>query len=123
MANALNYAQEYSQILAQAYPYVLHYGALYNTPNNNRYRWINSKTIQIPSISTTGRVNGSRDAIGAAARNYDNAWEAKTLSNHRKWSTLVHPMDISQTGGVANIQNITTVFNDEKKFPRIWAVA
>lgn len=119
MPNALNYATQYSNILSQAYPYVLRFGALYATPNNGRYRWVNAKTIEIPSISTTGRVNGDRDSIGVAARNYDNAWEQKVLSNHRKWSTLVHPMDISQTGGIANIQNITTVYNNEQKFPEM----
>ena len=54
---ALNYAVEYSRALAQAFPYVLNFGALYATPNNGRYRWVNAKTIEIPSIKTTGRVN------------------------------------------------------------------
>lgn len=117
--NALNYATQYASILSQAYPYALRFGALYSTPNNGRYRWVNAKTIEIPSISTSGRVNGDRDSIGVAARNYDNAWESKTLSNHRKWSTLVHPMDINQTGGIANIHNITIVYNNEQKFPEM----
>ena len=116
---ALNYATEYSRALSQAFPYVLNYGALYATPNNNRYRWVNAKTIEIPSISTTGRVNANRDSIAVAQRNYDNAWEPKTLRNERKWSTLVHPMDIIQTNMVTTIQNITQVFNEEQKFPEM----
>lgn len=116
---ALNYATEYSRALSQAFPYVLNFGALYGTPNNNRYRWVNAKTIEIPSISTTGRVNANRDTIAQAQRNYDNAWETKTLTNERKWSTLVHPMDIDQTNMVATIANITQVFNDEQKFPEM----
>lgn len=116
---ALNYATEYSRALSQAFPYVLNYGALYATPNNNRYRWVNAKTIEIPSISTTGRVNANRDSIAVAQRNYDNAWESKTLRNERKWSTLVHPMDIIQTNMVTTIQNITQVFNEEQKFPEM----
>jgi hypothetical protein len=116
---ALNYAVEYGNALAQAYPHSLHYGALYSTPNNGRYRWINSKTIEIPNITTTGRVDASRDVIGTAARNYDNAWEPKVLTNQRKWSTLVHPMDIDQTNHVASIQNITQVMNQEQKFPEM----
>lgn len=119
MPNALNYATEYSRALAQAFPYVLNFGALYNTPNNNVYRWVNAKTIEIPSISTTGRVDSDRDTIATAQRNYDNAWETKTLSNQRKWSTLVHPMDVDQTNLVTTIQNITRVFNDEQKFPEM----
>ena len=116
---ALNYAVEYSRALSQAFPYVLNFGALYNTPNNNVYRWVNAKTIEIPSISTTGRVDSNRDSIEVAQRNYDNAWETKTLSNQRKWSTLVHPMDVDQTNMTTTIANITKVFNEEKKFPEM----
>ena len=119
MANALNYAKEYSRALAQAFPYVLNFGALYNTPNNGIYRWVNAKTIEIPTISTSGRVDSDRDTIATAQRNYDNNWEAKTLTNQRKWSTLVHPMDVDQTNLVTTIENITRVFNDEQKFPEM----
>ena len=119
MPNALNYATAYQAALAQAYPYVLHFAALRSTENDGRYRWTGAKTIEIPSLSTTGRVDGSRDTIGTASRNFDNAWEPKTLQNHRKWSTLVHPMDIDETNQVASIQNITKVFNEEQKFPEM----
>ena len=116
---ALNYATEYSRALSQAWPYVLNFGALYATPNNNRYRWVNAKTIEIPSISTTGRVDANRDTVAFAQRNYENAWETKTLTNQRKWSTLVHPMDVDQTNMVTTIANITQVFNEEQKFPEM----
>lgn len=119
MAEPLNYAKEYSRALAQKFPYVLNFGALFATPNNGRYRWVNAKTIEIPSISTTGRVNADRDSIRTAARNFDNAWESKTLQNERKWSTLVHPMDVDQTNMVATIANITQVMNEEQKFPEM----
>ena len=116
---ALNYAKQYSQALANQFPYVLNFGDLYSTPNNGRYRFINAKTIEIPTLTTTGRVNADRDTIGVAARNYDNAWEPKTLTNQRKWSTLVHPMDIDQTNQVASIANITKTFNEFQKFPEM----
>ncbi len=118
-AKALNYATEYQRALEQAYPYSLYFGKLYATPNNGRFNWINSKTIEIPSISTTGRTNADRDSIGTAQRNYNNAWETKTLVNERKWSTLVHPKDIDQTNMAASIANITQVFNEEHKFPEM----
>ena len=38
-------------------------------------KWTGAKTIEIPTISTTGRVDADRDTIGNAARNYNNAWE------------------------------------------------
>ena len=116
---AVNYATEYLRALEQAFPYVLNFGALYSTPNNGKFRWVNAKTIEIPSISTTGRVNADRDTVAFAQRNYDNKWETKTLSNERKWSTLVHPMDIDQSNMVNTIANITRVFNEEQKFPEM----
>lgn len=117
--SSLNYATQYSQALAQAYPYVLHFAALRSTDNDGRYKWLNGDTIQIPTLSTTGRTDGDRDSIEVAKRNYNNAWEPKKLSNHRQWSTLVHPMDIDETNQVASIQNITKVFNEQQKFPEM----
>lgn len=116
---SLNYAVQYSRALANAFPYSLYYGALYATPNNGRYRFVDAKTIKIPRITTTGRVAASRDTIATAARNYDNSWETKTLTNQRKWSTLVHPMDVEQTNLVTTIANITQNFNEFQKFPEM----
>ena len=117
---ALNYAAQYAQALAQAYPYALNFGRLYATENNGRYRMgEDGKTIYIPRISTTGRVDSDRDTIAMATRNYDNSWEPKTLTHQRKWSTLVHPKDIDQTNHVASIENITRVYNEEQKFPEM----
>ena len=117
---AINYAEQYARELANAYPYVLNFGALYATPNNGRYRMgEDGKTIYIPNLSTSGRVAASRDTIATAVRNYDNAWEPKVLSNQRKWSTLVHPKDIDQTNAVASIANITRTFNEMQKFPEM----
>ena len=118
MAN-LNYADSYSRALDQAYPNVLRFGALWNTENRSKYQIIDAKTIKIPHISTKGRVDGDRDSIGTITRNFDNSWETKTLKNHRTWSTLVHPKDISETNQVASIQNITKVMNEEQKFPEL----
>lgn len=115
----LNYAQKYQQALANAFPYKLFFGELWNQASQGNYRWVDEKTIQIPRLSTTGRVNADRDTIAQAARNYDNSWETKTLENERKWSTLVHPKDIDQTNMVASIANITKTFNEFQKFPEM----
>lgn len=116
---ALNYATDYNRELDSAFPYVLNFGALYATPNNGRFRWVNAKTIEIPRITTSGRVNADRDTIATAARNYDNSWETKTLANERKWSTLVHPMDVDETNMTTTIGNITQTFNETQKFPEM----
>lgn len=117
----LNYAESYQSSLLQQFSHAMYFGALFETPNNSLYRWVNSRVIEIPSISTTGRVDGDRDTIGAATRNYDNEWTPLRLMNHRKWKTTVHPHDIDQTNMVANITNITRVYNTEQKVPEMQA--
>lgn len=115
----LNYAESYSNDLAQAYPYVLYSGALWNTENSKKYKVVDAKTIQIPSISVGGRKDGDRDTIGTFSRNFSNDWETKTLKGHRTWETLVHPKDIDETNAVTSIANITKVMNEEEKFPEM----
>lgn len=115
----VNYAEKYQQALANAFPYSLYFGDLWNNTSQGNYRFVDEKTIQIPRLTTTGRVNADRDTIAQATRNYDNSWETKTLENQRKWSTLVHPKDIDQTNMVASITNITKTFNEFQKFPEM----
>lgn len=119
MANEINYAKVYSDTLAEAFPFVLHFGALYATPNNGRYRFTGGKTIEIPNIITSGRSTGSHDSIGDLSRNYENIWETKELTNQRQWSTVIHPKDIDQTNMALTISNITANFNNEHKFPEM----
>lgn len=115
----MNYATQYASYLAQAFPYVLFFGALYATPNNGRFKFVNGNSIAIPHISTAGRRNSDSDGAGNKARRYNNTYTTLTLRNHREWETLVHPHDINATNGAASIQNITQVYNNEQKFPEM----
>ena len=104
--------------MAQAYPNVLNFGELYNVANNQVYKFVDSKTIHIPSISVTGRKNVNRDSIdGTFQRNVDNSFETKTLTFYREWSTSIDPADVLDTNMILTIQNATKVFNEEQKFP------
>jgi hypothetical protein len=115
---AVNYAEAYERALAQAYPNVLNFGELYNVANNSTYKFVDSKTIHIPSISVTGRKNVNRDAIdGQFQRNVDNSYETKELKFYREWSTSIDPADVMDTNMVLTIQNATKVFNETQKFP------
>ena len=114
----LNYAKEYSQALAQAYPNVLQFGALWGA-TKPEVKFLNGNTVILPSLTVKGRSNGDRDTIGSFHRNFNNAEETKVLKRHRIWETLIHPRDIDETNHVANITNITKVFNEEQKFPEM----
>lgn len=114
----MNYAKQYQQALVNAFPKVLHFGDLWNTPNKSIYKTdeAHANTVYLPVLSTTGRVNGSRGLVKTPAQRHSNDWETKVLSNHRIWDTLVHPQDINQTNMVATLQNITKTFNETQKF-------
>ena len=68
----LNYATEYSQALSEAYPYSCYFGALWSA-TKPEVQFLNSNTVKLPKITTTGRANGNRSIIGTAARNFDNS--------------------------------------------------
>ena len=116
----VNYAAEYSQALAQAYPYLSYFSAIWASENSTRYRSGMGKTMSIPSVTTSGAVDVNRDQItGTFNRNWNNTWQAVTLEMDREWSTLVDPMDITESGDVATIANITRAFVELEKTPEM----
>lgn len=116
----VNYAAEYSQALAQQYPYLSYFAALLAGNNSNRYKSGMGKTMYIPTISVNGARDVNRDAItGNFARNWQNQWQAVELQMDREWDTLVDPMDIDETAGVASVANITRAFVEMQKVPEM----
>ena len=114
----LNYAAQYGKELANAYPYLSYYGDLWNAGESQRFKPLQGKTVYIPSMTTTGATAVNRDAIdGSFTRNFDLNWEAHTLEMDREWSTLIDPMDMSETNEVATIANVTQTFNQFQKIP------
>ena len=116
----VNYAAEYSQALAQAYPYLSYFADIWASENSNRYRSGMGKTMYIPSISVSGAVAANRDQItGTFNRAWNNEWQAVELQMDREWSTLVDPMDMAETNDVANLANITRAFVELQKVPEM----
>lgn len=120
----VNYASEYSRLLAQAYPYLSYFGAIWASENSNRYKPGMGKTMYIPTLTVSGARAVNRDSIdGNFSRNWDNQWQAVELQMDREWDTLVDPMDIDETNEAASIANITRAFAELQKVPKFWAVA
>lgn len=117
---SVNYAAEYSQALAQQYPYLSYFAALLAGNNSNRYRSGMGKTMYIPTVTVNGAKDVNRNRIdGVFERNWSNQWQAVELQMDREWDTLVDPMDIEETGGVAQIANITRAFVEQQKVPEM----
>ena len=116
----VNYAAEYSQALAQMYPYLSYFADLLAGNNSNRYKSGMGKTMYIPTITVTGARDVNRNSIdGSFSRNWNNQWQAVELQMDREWDTLVDPMDIDETAGVAQIANITRAFVESQKIPEM----
>ena len=114
----INYAAQYGKELANAYPYLSHYGDLWNAGESQRFKPLQGKTVYIPSLTTTGARAANRDQItGVFNRNFNNDWQACELSMDREWDTLVDPLDIMETNEVATIANVTKTFNEFQKVP------
>lgn len=116
----VNYASEYSRALAQMYPYLSYFAALLAGNNSNKYKSGMGKTMYIPSVTVTGARAVNRNSInGQFNRNWENQWQAVELQMDREWDTLVDPMDIDETAGVATIANITKAFVEQQKVPEM----
>ena len=59
----VNYAAEYAQALAQAYPYLSYFGAIWASENSTRYRTGMGKTMYIPTVTVSGAVDVNRNSI------------------------------------------------------------
>lgn len=116
----VNYATQYAQDLANAYPYMSHFGAIYGGANSAKYRPIMGKSVAIPSMTVSGAVAADRDDVnGAFTRNWNNSWQTVTCQQDREWSTLIDPLDIVETNDVATIANVTKSFNEQQKLPEM----
>ena len=116
----VNYAAEYSQALALAYPYLSYFADIWASDNSNRYKPGMGNTMYIPTVTTSGAKDVSRDQItGTFNRNWNNVWQAVELQMDREWDTLVDPMDMQETDGVATIANITRAFVEFQKIPEM----
>ena len=116
----VNYAAEYSRALANAYPYLSYFGAIWGANNSNLYKPGMGKTMYIPSLTVSGSRAVNRDTInGTFNRNWNNTFTPVTLDMDREWDTLIDPMDIDETNDVATIANITQTFNQFQKVPEM----
>lgn len=120
----MNYAKEYAQSLANAYPYLSYFAEVYTSPNNSDYQPIKGDTVMIPSMSVSGARAVNRNSInGQFNRNFNTNYEPKQMTMYREWDTILDPMDAVQTNNVATIAKATKTFNETQKVPEMDAYA
>ena len=115
----LNYAQEYSAALANAYPYLSYFSQIWNGPNSNTYKPVRAKTVMIPSLDVSGARAANRNQIsGQFNRNFNDAMQPCEMSMDREWDTLIDPMDMQEDRAVT-VANITKTFTEFQKVPEM----
>lgn len=121
---AVNYAVQYAQELANAYPYLSYFADLYGQGEAIRFRIVRGNIVMIPSMTVKGARYVNREQItGTFNRNMSTTWQACELAQYREWDTLLDPMDVDQTNEVATIANASRTFNEFQKIPEMDAYA
>ena len=116
----VNYAAEYARALADAYPYLSYFGAVWGSDNSMNFRPGYGATVYIPSIRVKGAHFTNRDQItGVFTRNTNNNLQAVELDMDREWDDMVDPMDVDETNMVLSIANATRAFNEQQKIPEM----
>ena len=101
----INYADEFTKQVQELYPFKAVFGKLYSNANTNKYRFLNSNTIEVPTISSSGRTDSDRSG-NYDAGTYANNWTQYTLDHERQWNIPLHPRDVEETNGVTALENI-----------------
>lgn len=110
----INYAEQFSNFLAQKYEAESKSFAL--TQSNLVVTFINAQTIKLPRLTLSGYKDHTR-TVGFNAGTISNDWEAKKLSFDRDVEFFVDPMDIDETNLALAVANIQNVFEEEQAIP------
>ena len=112
---AINYAEQFRPEIEQQFARELTSGDL---AANNKYKFIDAKTIKIPTLELTGYKDHARD--GSKNRGtVGNTYEAFTLTHDRDIEFYVDEMDVDETNQVLSAANITATFNAEQAIPEL----
>ena len=115
MPNVINYAEQFSQYLAQKYEAESRsYGLLQSNP---QVQFINARTIKLPVITTTGYKDHNRNTLAFNTGSVSNTWEPKTLDFDRDVEFPIDAMDVDETNLVTTLANIQNVFETEHAIP------
>lgn len=110
---AINYASLFLSNIEQQYTRGL---TSIGLERNKKFKFINAKTINVPTMSLSGYKDHARD--GSKNRGtVNNIYTPMVLTHDRDIEFFVDEADIDETNMVLSAANITAVFNDEQAIP------
>jgi len=116
MANEFNYAQNFERQLDLVFRKGLLSGDL--SKANDRARFLNADTIQIPSVTVGGYGEHDRNG-GWNRKNVKNKWQPMKLEHDRNVEFLVDTMDVDETNQAVAAANVTNEFIREHAIPEM----
>ena len=114
MPNIVNYAQRFEQQLKQKYKVGLKTAGL--TTADQRIRFLNANTVQIPYVIVQGYKDHGRNG-GFNRQDLENKYFTKTLEHDRDVEFFVDTMDVEETNLALTAANVTNTFEEEQAIP------
>ena len=112
---AINYASQFLANIEQQYSRELTSVAL---ERNSKFKFINAKTINVPTVSLSGYQDHARD--GSKNRGtVNNVYTPMALAHDRDIEFFVDEADVDETNMALSAANITAVFNSEQAIPEM----
>ncbi len=114
MENIINYAENFGDVLSQAYQRELTTAAL----TTDSAKFLGADVIKLPTVYLGGYKAHSRSG-GWNRQPVENDWEPKKLQHDRDVEFLVDAMDVDETNQALSAANITSTFIREHAVPEL----
>lgn len=113
--STINYAEKFSNILAQKYAAESKADALFSS--NQGVTFMNAQTIKLPRLTMSGYKDHNRGTVGFNTGTISSDWEPKKLEFDRDIEFAIDPMDIDETNLALAVANIQNTFEEEQAIP------
>lgn len=110
---AVNYAQAFQSQIEQKFATEL---TSADMAQNNKYKFINAQTVNVPTITLSGYKDHKRDGSKNRGK-VGNEYQPMKLTHDRDIEFFVDDMDVDETNQVLSAANITATFMDEQSIP------
>lgn len=113
--SGINYAGSFQPLLQQKYEAELKSVGL--TKSNQDIKFVDAKTIKVPTMTLSGYKDHNRKSIGFNAGTADLDWTLYTLVHDRDIEFGIDPMDVDETNLALSIANVQNRFEEDQAIP------
>lgn len=111
----INYASRFERDISQQFA---RESTSADMTRNRKYRFIDAKTIKVPTLVLSGYKDHARDGTKNTGT-LSNLYQSMTLEHDRNIQFYVDEMDVDETNQVLSAANLTSTFNSEQAIPEL----